>query len=56
MARLTGRRVDLEVGSVWGTAWADVAQMVERVLGKDEVTGSIPVVGSRNCAAGVTQW
>ena len=25
---------------------ADVAQMVERVLGKDEVTGSIPVIGS----------
>ena len=25
---------------------ADVAQSVERVLGKDEVTGSIPVVGS----------
>ena len=27
-------------------AW--VAQLVERVLGKDEVTGSIPVPGSRN--------
>ena len=26
---------------------ADVAQLAERVLGKDEVTGSIPVVGSR---------
>jgi hypothetical protein len=26
-------------------AW--VAQMVERVLGKDEVTGSIPVPGSK---------
>ena len=25
---------------------AVVAQMVERVLGKDEVTGSIPVIGS----------
>ena len=25
---------------------AHVAQSVERVLGKDEVTGSIPVVGS----------
>ena len=25
---------------------AHVAQMVERILGKDEVTGSIPVVGS----------
>ena len=29
------------------TAEADVAQSVERVLGKDEVTGSIPVIGSR---------
>ena len=28
-------------------ASADVAQSVERVLGKDEVTGSIPVIGSR---------
>jgi hypothetical protein len=28
-----------------GFAW--VAQVVERVLGKDEVTGSIPVPGSR---------
>ena len=38
-----------------GSAW--VAQLVERVLGKDEVTGSIPVVGSRNLLpAGVTQW
>jgi hypothetical protein len=27
-----------------GLAW--VAQLVERVLGKDEVTGSIPVPGS----------
>jgi hypothetical protein len=28
------------------TAAAHVAQLVERVLGKDEVTGSIPVMGS----------
>ena len=27
-------------------SWADVAQLAERVLGKDEVTGSIPVIGS----------
>jgi hypothetical protein len=27
-------------------AEADVAQLAERVLGKDEVTGSIPVIGS----------
>ena len=26
---------------------AHVAQLVERVLGKDEVTGSTPVMGSR---------
>ena len=26
--------------------YAHVAQLVEHVLGKDEVTGSIPVVGS----------
>jgi hypothetical protein len=25
---------------------ADVAQLAERVLGKDEVTGPIPVIGS----------
>jgi hypothetical protein len=27
---------------------AHVAQLVERILGKDEVTGSTPVVGSRD--------
>ena len=27
---------------------ADVAQLVEHVLGKDEVTGSIPVISSRD--------
>ena len=32
-------------GILTGLAW--VAQLVERVLGKDEVTGSIPVPGSR---------
>ena len=31
--------------------WADVAQMVERVLGKDEVTSSILVIGSRSNSA-----
>jgi hypothetical protein len=29
-------------------AGADVAQLVERVLGKDEVSGSIPLIGSRS--------
>ena len=28
------------------SAKADVAQLAERVLGKDEVTGPIPVIGS----------
>ena len=37
--------------SLGGTGWAWVAQLVERVLGKDEVTGSIPVPGSKNLAA-----
>ncbi len=31
------------------TAAAHVAQLVEHVLGKDEVTGSIPVMGSMSC-------
>ncbi len=38
-------RVRREGGILTGLAW--VAQLVERVLGKDEVTGSIPVPGSR---------
>jgi hypothetical protein len=31
---------------------ADVAQLAEHILGKDEVTSSILVVGSRNLLAG----
>src|SRR5881227_2302151 len=42
------------VNSQWSFRTAHVAQLVERVLGKDEVTSSILVVGSRK--AGVTQW
>ncbi len=38
-----GRRV----GRSRRAAKADVAQLAEHVLGKDEVTGSIPVIGSR---------
>ena len=45
-----------ETGLASADRAADVAQLVERVLGKDEVTGSIPVIGSRNLEAGVTQW
>ena len=33
---------------------AHVAQLVEHVLGKDEVTGSIPVMGS-TCRTGACQ-
>ena len=33
----------LQIISLWR---AHVAQLVEHILGKDEVTGSIPVVGS----------
>ena len=40
-----------EFGGETGSAW--VAQLVERVLGKDEVTGSIPVPGSRNLVTGL---
>ena len=38
---------DIWVGSIADLKGAHVAQSVEHVLGKDEVTGSIPVVGSR---------
>ena len=41
VSRSNDSRLCREVGS------ADVAQLAERVLGKDEVTGSIPVIGSR---------
>ena len=33
-------------GARWVEASAHVAQLAERVLGKDEVAGSIPAVGS----------
>jgi hypothetical protein len=35
---------------------AVVAQLVERVLGKDEVTGSIPVNGSRFFSSARNSW
>ena len=35
-----------------GSRPAHVAQLVEHVLGKDEVTGSIPVMGSSVSSAG----
>jgi hypothetical protein len=46
---IAGRRWSaVSQGGGWqGTGSAWVAQLVERVLGKDEVTGSIPVPGSR---------
>ena len=33
-------------GAAWLATLAHVAQLVEHVLGKDEVSGSIPLVGS----------
>ena len=35
---------------------ADVAQQVERILGKDEVTGSNPVISSMNRLANVSRF
>jgi hypothetical protein len=39
---------------------ADVAQLAEHVLGKDEVTGSIPVIGSSfarlTASVGMAGW
>jgi hypothetical protein len=35
-----------------GEKQAHVAQLVEHVLGKDEVTGSIPVMGSEELVTG----
>ncbi len=43
VARLVRRSAEREGGS----AKADVAQLAERVLGKDEVTSSILVIGSK---------
>ena len=40
-------RADLPAVNFSGRAMADVAQLAERVLGKDEVTSSILVIGSR---------
>jgi hypothetical protein len=46
---VTDRIIEKRIGEInRDTDLAWVAQMVERVLGKDEVTGSIPVPGSRN--------
>ena len=41
------------VGRSRAAAKADVAQLAERVLGKDEVTGPIPVIGSNLRSAGL---
>jgi len=46
MRRARSARAELSEGHRRFRAW--VAQVVERVLGKDEVTGSIPVPGSTN--------
>jgi hypothetical protein len=46
-------RVRLFAPVLKGFSRADVAQMVEHSLGKGEVTGSIPVISSRDSAVGV---
>ena len=40
------RKTPGEFRNLFGFHLAHVAQLVEHVLGKDEVTGSIPVMGS----------
>jgi hypothetical protein len=47
-AAVTRRGSNAGMRSVPHAGRAHVAQSAEHVLGKDEVTGSIPVVGSRN--------
>ena len=47
MELMTAQELAVERNSEGDTGSAWVAQLVERVLGKDEVTGSIPVPGSR---------
>jgi hypothetical protein len=47
MELVTAQELAVERNFQGDTGWAWVAQLVERVLGKDEVTGSIPVPGSR---------
>ena len=49
-----GSSVERRAGSspVEGTKEADVAQLVEHILGMDEVTSSIPVIGSNTCLGG----
>jgi hypothetical protein len=36
-------------GVLWGTIFCPHSSVVEHFLGKEEVTGSSPVVGSRLC-------
>jgi hypothetical protein len=42
------RRTPVDLSAEARRAKADVAQLAEHVLGKDEVTSSILVIGSRN--------
>ncbi len=46
-------KAEADLSAVARRAKADVAQLAEHVLGKDEVTGSIPVIGSRLRFTGV---
>lgn len=46
MTRITPSCLGSRCTLIQKYSFARIAQLVERVLGKDEVTGSIPVVGS----------
>ena len=48
--RLSLTSVSLSSDSLLSMIIAHVAQLVEHILGKDEVSGSIPLMGSRNGA------
>jgi hypothetical protein len=47
--RSNGTLAGLERSGWFCFLYAHVAQLVEHVLGKDEVSGSIPLVGSSFC-------
>ncbi len=46
--RVRGRETEFRISSFDFRTGADVAQLVEHVLGKDGVSGSIPLIGSRD--------
>ena len=50
-----GRLGGLSTVAAKGTS-AHIAQLVEHFLGKEEVTGSNPVMGSKKAAGEVCEW